>query len=134
MVINSMDPYRQVAIIGTDTFGKPVGQDAFDLSGCDTRLRLVTFRTVNALERGDYYNGLASRREQLRGRRRHQPAHGRPCRSLDRGRAAVGRLGLVLADDRRRRHGAAEAGPEAERRYPVPERPDPAQFWLPGLF
>ena len=31
----------------SDTFGKPVGQSAFDLQGCDNRLRLVTFRAVN---------------------------------------------------------------------------------------
>src|SRR5690606_4025592 len=57
MTINSMDPWTEVAIVGSDTFGKPVGQSAFDQTGCDTRLRLVTFRTVNALERGDYYTG-----------------------------------------------------------------------------
>ena len=54
-----MAPWVEVAIVGEDTLGKPVGQLAFDLRGCDVRLRLVAFRTVNALDRGDYYDGLA---------------------------------------------------------------------------
>jgi C-terminal processing protease CtpA/Prc len=57
--VNSMAPWVEVAIVGENTLGKPVGQLAFDLGGCDTRLRLVSFRTVNALGKGDYYDGLA---------------------------------------------------------------------------
>jgi C-terminal processing protease CtpA/Prc len=60
LLINSFAPYVSVAIIGADTYGKPVGQSAFDMDGCDTRLRLVSFRTVNSQGQGDYYNGLAS--------------------------------------------------------------------------
>ncbi|MEX1993967.1 MAG: S41 family peptidase [Steroidobacteraceae bacterium] len=59
LVINSLKPWIEVAIVGADTFGKPVGQSAFDLAGCDLRLRLVTFRTTNADGEGDYYDGLA---------------------------------------------------------------------------
>ena len=37
------------------------GQLAFDLANaCPDRLRLVTFKTVNASGAGDYYDGLAS--------------------------------------------------------------------------
>lgn len=60
LVINSLKPWVEVAIVGEDTFGKPVGQSAFDLGGCDLRLRLVSFRTTNADGEGDYYDGLAS--------------------------------------------------------------------------
>jgi C-terminal processing protease CtpA/Prc len=60
LVINSMKPWTEVAIVGDDTFGKPVGQAAFDLSGCDLRLRLVAFKTTNANDEGDYFDGLAS--------------------------------------------------------------------------
>ncbi|MEX2150951.1 MAG: S41 family peptidase [Steroidobacteraceae bacterium] len=60
LVVNSMKPWTEVAIVGSDTFGKPVGQSAFDLNGCDLRLRLVTFRVTNADEQGDYYDGLAA--------------------------------------------------------------------------
>jgi hypothetical protein len=60
ITVNSMAPWVEVAIVGSDTLGKPVGQLAFDLgAGCDDRLRLVSFRTVNALGQGDYYDGLA---------------------------------------------------------------------------
>jgi len=59
LVVNGMKPWVEVAIVGSDTFGKPVGQSAFDLSGCDLRMRLVTFRITNADGEGDYYDGLA---------------------------------------------------------------------------
>ncbi len=59
LVINSLAPYADVAIIGAPTFGKPVGQFAFDLaSSCDLRLRLVTFQNLNRDGAGDYYDGL----------------------------------------------------------------------------
>ncbi|APE27997.1 S41 family peptidase [Aurantiacibacter gangjinensis] len=61
-IINGMVPYlgNNIALIGENTFGKPVGQSAFDLSSdCDTRLRLVTLQLENANGQGDYYNGLA---------------------------------------------------------------------------
>ena len=62
LVINSMLPYlgNNVALIGTDTYGKPVGQFGFDLDACDLRVRAVTFQTNNADGNGSYYNGLAS--------------------------------------------------------------------------
>ncbi|HKX98915.1 MAG TPA: S41 family peptidase [Steroidobacteraceae bacterium] len=60
IVINSLAPWAEVAIVGEDTLGKPVGQSAFDASGCDLRLRLVAFRFTNSEDRGDYYDGLAA--------------------------------------------------------------------------
>jgi C-terminal processing protease CtpA/Prc len=58
LAINSLYPYAQVAIVGTTTFGKPVGQTAHDISSCDFRMRLVTFKLVNNANSGDYYTGL----------------------------------------------------------------------------
>jgi hypothetical protein len=59
--VNVMRTYVETAIVGGDTFGKPVGQVAFDLANsCPDRLRLVTFKTVNADGAGDFYDGLAS--------------------------------------------------------------------------
>ena len=63
LVINSMIPYldpANLALIGDDTFGKPVGQFGFDLSQCDLRIRAVTFQTTNANDEGEYFTGLAS--------------------------------------------------------------------------
>lgn len=59
---NAFIPYlgTNLALVGANTFGKPVGQFAFDRSACDDRLRAVTFRTVNRDGGGDYYTGLAS--------------------------------------------------------------------------
>jgi len=59
ILINSLAPQVEVALIGSDTFGKAVGQYAFDQPGCATRLRLVTFDTVNGDGLGDFYTGLA---------------------------------------------------------------------------
>src|SRR5690606_13260342 len=62
LVINSLAPYARTAIIGDLTYGKPVGQFAYDLAACDVRLRLVTFRLVNSDGSGDYYDGLPDTR------------------------------------------------------------------------
>jgi hypothetical protein len=65
LVINAFTPYLHAnsALIGTNTFGKPVGQIALDRAACDDRLRPVAFRTENAAHQGDYYTGLAPRME-----------------------------------------------------------------------
>src|SRR3546814_7400638 len=57
-----MIPYlgTNMALVGTNTFGKPVGQFAFDLAACDDRLRLVAFKTENADHQGEYFTGMAS--------------------------------------------------------------------------
>ena len=62
MIMNAQIPYSgaNTALIGENTYGKPVGQYAFDLEECDDRLRAVTFRTVNAAGNADYYTGMAS--------------------------------------------------------------------------
>ncbi len=62
LVANAFIPYlgQNIALVGANTFGKPVGQFAFDRSACDDRLRAVAFRTVNRDGGGDYYTGLAS--------------------------------------------------------------------------
>lgn len=62
LVPNAFIPYlgTNLALVGSDTYGKPVGQSGFDRSACDDRLRAITFRTVNAAGGGDYYDGLAS--------------------------------------------------------------------------
>jgi len=63
LVINAQRPYlgSNVALIGTNTYGKPVGQIALDRPECDDRLRAVAIRTENSARDGDYYTGLASR-------------------------------------------------------------------------
>jgi C-terminal processing protease CtpA/Prc len=61
LVINGMIPYlgANLALVGANTFGKPVGQIALDRSACDDRLRIVAFSTRNGAGSDNYFNGLA---------------------------------------------------------------------------
>jgi len=61
LVINAFVPYlhADVALIGANTYGKPVGQIAVDRPECDDRLRIIAFATSNAAGQGAYYGGLA---------------------------------------------------------------------------
>ena len=62
LVINAQIPYlgQNMALIGGNTFGKPVGQIAIDRPACDDRLRVVAFSTKNAASSDAYFNGLAA--------------------------------------------------------------------------
>ena len=61
LVINAFVPYMHanVGLIGTNTYGKPVGQIALDRAACDDRLRVIAFALENSAHQGAYYNGLA---------------------------------------------------------------------------
>jgi hypothetical protein len=62
--MNSVLPYlgEKTALIGMNTFGKPVGSSlSVDRAQCDDRLSLINFATQNADKQGDYFDGLASR-------------------------------------------------------------------------
>ncbi len=56
LVINGMEPHVEVAIVGDDTFGKPVGQVGLEF--CEKILRPTSFQTLNADDFGDYFFGL----------------------------------------------------------------------------
>ena len=62
LVINGFIPYLHAGagLIGTNTYGKPVGQIALDRAACDDRLRVVAFATQNSARQGAYYDGLAT--------------------------------------------------------------------------
>lgn len=62
LVINAMIPYigNDLALIGSDTFGKPVGQIGLDQPACDDRIRIVAFATENSDGNANYFDGLAS--------------------------------------------------------------------------
>lgn len=61
LVVNAFIPYlhANAALIGTNTYGKPVGQVAIDRAACDDRLRVIAFATQNSARQGNYFNGLA---------------------------------------------------------------------------
>ncbi len=59
LVTNGLDPHTRVTIVGSNTFGKPVGQIGLELpGGCDILLRPTSFKTVNATGFGEFFNGL----------------------------------------------------------------------------
>ena len=63
LVINGMLPYLRAneALVGGNTYGKPVGQIAIDRTACDDRLRVIAFATDNRDHQGAYFDGLASK-------------------------------------------------------------------------
>ncbi|HEX7874800.1 MAG TPA: S41 family peptidase [Sphingobium sp.] len=62
LVINGFVPYlgTNMALVGGNTYGKPVGQIAIDRTECDDRLRIVAFATQNSARSGNYFSGLAT--------------------------------------------------------------------------
>ena len=56
IVINGMDPHVEVAVVGADTFGKPVGQVGLEF--CEQILRATAFQTLNANDFGNFFFGL----------------------------------------------------------------------------
>ena len=54
-------PYlgANAALVGSNSYGKPVGQIGRDLTACDDRIRVVAFANENAAGQGDYFSGLA---------------------------------------------------------------------------
>ena len=133
--INSMAPWVEVAIVGDDTLGKPVGQDAFDLSGCEDRLRLVTFKNENALGQGDFYGGLA---QTLQFACAAPDTLDKPLGDATEGMAAAaldwiqnGKCDTVVQPGTTAR--AKPGGLATPDRYPLPRNPSAAQFWMPGI-
>jgi C-terminal processing protease CtpA/Prc len=60
LVANAMEGWMHadVALVGAKTYGKPVGQLSFQLTGCDSVVAIIGFRIVNREGDGDYYDGL----------------------------------------------------------------------------
>lgn len=60
LVPNVLEPFRQrpLALVGRQTYGKPVGQRGFTHSECDLVVYLVSFRLANSEGDGDYFGGL----------------------------------------------------------------------------
>jgi carboxyl-terminal processing protease len=61
LVANVLEPYLRgsMAVVGSKTYGKPVGQRPFlPLRGCETLAYVVSFRHENADEDGAFFDGL----------------------------------------------------------------------------
>jgi carboxyl-terminal processing protease len=59
LVANALAPYRSAALVGHQTYGKPVGQRGFQLDpACDTLVFLISFQLTNAQGNGGYFGGM----------------------------------------------------------------------------
>ena len=133
LVINSFVPYlgAGAALIGTNTFGKPVGQIAIDRPACDDRFRIVAFSTQNSANGGFYYDGLASsvrascRAEDDVTRPLGDPQEASTRQALD---FLAGRSCTPIAA------GGQTAFRLGGRQLVTPAAPDVAQREVPGLF
>jgi hypothetical protein len=134
-VINAFIPYlhSNAALVGTNTFGKPVGQIALDRAACDDRLRVIAFATQNAARQGNYFNGLATTVEAscqaaddvTRPLGDPQEASTRAALDFLAGRSCTRISGT---------QGAQALRATAPRTLLAPERPNTAQREVPGLF
>ena len=130
--VNSMIPWVETAIVGANTLGKPVGQDAFDLSTCQDRLRLVTFKTVNADGNGDYYGGLAG---SVPFACAADDTVAEPLGSASEAMVAtaLGWLNTGACTPMATTLARGKPGAGGESAYPMPRHPSAAQWWLPGV-
>ncbi len=131
--INAMHAWAEVAIVGSDTYGKPVGQLAFDLgNACTDRLRLVSFKTVNANGVADYYAGLASSMtfacaaDDTLGAPMGDPADGLTQAALQ--WINTGACASVISSSVA---GQAKTSPSSQ--YPPSRQPSVVERWLPGV-
>jgi len=62
LMLNGMLPYLHAneALIGTNTYGKPVGQIAVDNAPCDDRFRIIAFAVQNGAGQSGYFSGMKS--------------------------------------------------------------------------
>lgn len=147
LVANSLIPYlgNNLALVGANSFGKPVGQFGFDLAACDLRVRAVAFQTVNANNQGEYYSGLASvmpntcRAGDDIARPLGDPREASIAAALDflAGRACtpISESGAQSTAVGQPEGQSARQGLDLPARQPLqPRRPGPAQHELPGLF
>ena len=133
--ISTIRPWVEIAIVGSDTFGKPVGQSAFDLPGCTDRMRLVSFETVNARGEGAFFDGLApsmtfacAATETLT-ESPGDPAEGLTAAALE--WLSTGACGSLIEPASAQLRIAGDQPDEG--RSPRRVRPSAAQVWLPGV-
>ncbi len=136
LVINAFIPYlgNNSALVGANTFGKPVGQVGIDRAACDDRLRIVAFATQNAARQGAYYTGLAGvmpvtcQAADDLSRPLGDPQEASVARALDflAGRSCTP-IGATASAERQRLT-------DSDQQLLSPGRPSAAQREVPGLF
>jgi carboxyl-terminal processing protease len=145
MIINGMQPYlpnTAFALVGSNTYGKPVGQIALDRATCDDRLRVIALRVENANRQGDYYTGLAStvpntcRATDDTTHQLGDPAEGMLAAALNfvGGRGCTPFTAGTLGNATGSVSGGVEGGSRGQRGVLMPDRPNAVQQNLPGSF
>lgn len=133
LVMNSLIPYlgANAALIGSNTYGKPVGQVGIDRAACDDRARIMAFKTENRDGNGDYFNGLASSfrttcraSDDIR-RQMGDPAEASTRAALD---FLAGRTCTAISG------GITTQSVGGEPQTVKPAQPSAAQHEIPGLF
>jgi C-terminal processing protease CtpA/Prc len=135
LVANAFVPFlhANAALVGTNTYGKPVGQIAIDRTACDDRFRIIAFAVQNSAGSADYYSGLASAVEAScqaaddLGHPMGDPAEASTRAALD---FVEGRSCTRIASGAQ----TALALTSGRRKLLTPDRPDTAQREVPGLF
>lgn len=56
LLINALKPYLDMVTVGSDTYGKPVGENGFNF--CSYVLYPMTFNMLNAAGSGNYFSGI----------------------------------------------------------------------------
>lgn len=56
LVVNGLEPFMDITLVGEQSFGKPVGSYQFDF--CDKVAVPIAFQNFNAVDEGDYFDGL----------------------------------------------------------------------------
>jgi len=148
LVVNGFIPFfnDKLALIGSNTFGKPVGQIARDNVACDDRLRVVAFTTRNSANSDAYFNGLA---EAVKASCRANDDFTRPLGTASEAstRQALdwlqGKACTAIPVTSAEAATASGLGPATMvsdqltldiEPMPLPEQPTPAQREIPGLF
>ena len=148
LVVNGFVPYfnDKLALIGSNTFGKPVGQIARDNAPCDDRLRIVAFTTRNSVNSDAYFNGLA---EAVKASCRANDDFTKPLGTASEAstRQALdwlqGKSCTAIPATSAEAATASGLGPLTQLNeqlaleiepLPLPDKPTPAQRDIPGLF
>ncbi|MFA6124654.1 S41 family peptidase [Sphingomonas sp.] len=141
LVIAAQIPYlhANAALIGTNTYGKPVGQIALDRAQCDDRLRVIAFALQNANRQGAYYDGLAGTVEascQAGDDLTHalgssQESSTRAALDFLAGRSCTA---VTAASGLQSAQGARVARPQQPLELLSPDRPNTVQREVPGAF
>ncbi|MXO91911.1 S41 family peptidase [Pontixanthobacter aquaemixtae] len=137
LVTNSMIPYlgSNIALVGANTSGKPVGQFGFDLAACDDRIRAVTFQTTNRDNNGEYFDGLASvmpntcQAADDISAQMGDPAEASTAKALE-----FLRTGSAACTPITGKPGGGVAQQAAEREILQPDTPSAVQREIPGLY